>query len=385
MAAPSTPKLALAALALVSVVVAGCANDNGSPTPGTTSAGPSGSAATTPAGSSSPGESGLPSGSGAASGAPGQTQPLTGNAGLGASGPAAELQQQFVSIVAKVNPSVVVIESSQGLGSGVVFDDKGDIVTNAHVAGTGRSFTVTTADGKSLKGTLVGVFAPDDVAVIRVSGGRVPPAAFGDSSALRVGDIVLAIGNPLGLQSSVTEGIVSATGRTVSEPTGSSIPNMIQTSAAINPGNSGGALVNLAGEVIGIPTLAASDPQMGGSAPGIGFAVSSNMATDIARQLITSGKVTNSHRAYLGVQLSDVQQGGGALVVDVVPNGPASKAGVEPGDFITSADGQAITAASELTDLLATMQPGQTLDLEIETQSGSHKTAHVTLGEFPAG
>ncbi len=356
------------ALAMMSIVVAGCAANTGSPTPGASTA-----ATTTPAGSAPPGSTGA--GSSVPSAAPG---------GPGATGTAGQLQQQFVSIVAKVNPSVVVIETSQGLGSGVVFDTKGDIVTNAHVADASRTFTVTTAGGKSLKGSLVGIFAPDDVAVIRVSGATPPPATFGNSSALQLGDIVLAIGNPLGLQSSVTEGIVSATGRTVSEPSGTSIPNMIQTSAAINPGNSGGALVDLAGQVIGIPTLAASDPQLGGSAPGIGFAVSSNMATDIARQLISSGKVTNSHRAYMGVQLADVQQGNGALVVAVVPGGPAAKAGLQPGDFVMTAGGKPVSAASDLTDLLASMQPGQTLDLGIETQSGSHRTIQVTLGEYPS-
>ena len=303
--------------------------------------------------------------------------------GAGALGLAQALQDTYVSVVARVNPSVVVIETSQGLGSGVVFDNRGDIVTNAHVAGTSTSFTVTVADGRRLPGTLVGTFPPDDVAVIRVSGGKLTPATFGVSSRLKVGDIVLAIGNPLGLQSSVTNGIVSATGRTVVEPGGSSIPNMIQTSAPINPGNSGGALVDLAGEVIGIPTLAASDPQMGGSAPGIGFAVSSDMATDIARQLIANGKVVNSHRAYLGVQLANAQQAPGALVAAVQPDGPAGRAGVVPGDLIVAIDGKTVDSPETLSVILASIQPGTAITVTLVAQDGSRRDVKVTVGSYP--
>ena len=207
------------------------------------------------------------------------------------------IQSQMVDVIKKVNPDVVLIETDAGLGSGIIYDNKGDIVTNAHVVGTSTSFKVTLSNGKSYPGTLVGSYAPDDVAVVRISAPGVTPATFGDSSQLQVGDIVLAMGNPLGLQSSVTEGIVSALSRQVSEPTGNTLPDVIQTDAAINPGNSGGALVDLQGEVVGIPTLAATDPQLGGSAPGIGFAISSNRAKTIADQLIASGKVTNSGRA----------------------------------------------------------------------------------------
>ena len=158
----------------------------------------------------------------------------------------------------------------------------------------------------------MGAFPPDDLAVIRVSGAGLRPATFADSSALEVGDIALAIGNPLGLQSSVTEGIVSAFREAVQEPENGNdvtLPSMIQTSAAINPGNSGGALVDIKGRVIGIPTLAATDPELGGSAPGIGFAIPSNLVTDIAGQIAAHGRVINSHRAYLGVEVGDAGDG----------------------------------------------------------------------------
>lgn len=187
------------------------------------------------------------------------------------SGQAGTLQNQFVSVVHSAEPSVVQIQTQQGLGSGVVFDNKGDIVTNFHVVCGANKFTVTLADGHQYPATLVGTFHEDDLAVVHVNASGLQPATFADSSKLQVGYIAMAIGNPLALQSSVTEGIVSALGRTESEPgdpncgvAGTTIPGMIQTSAAINPGNSGGALVDLQGQVIGIPTLAATDQQTGG-------------------------------------------------------------------------------------------------------------------------
>jgi putative serine protease PepD len=208
---------------------------------------------------------------------------------------AGALQNDFITVVGRVSPSVVVIETSSGLGSGIVFDTKGDIVTNDHVVDGSTKFTVTLSDGQKLPGTLVGTYAAGDLAVIHVTSTNLTPATFGDSSKLVVGDIVLALGNPLGLQGSVTQGIVSALGRNVPESSTVTLPNVIQTSAEINPGNSGGALINLAGEVIGIPTLAALDPQLGGgAAAGIGFAIPSNDVVDVAGQLITSGHVTST-------------------------------------------------------------------------------------------
>ena len=165
---------------------------------------------------------------------------------------------------------------------------------------------------------LVGSYPPDDLAVIRVGDpSGLQPAKFGDSDKAQAGDVVLAVGNPLGLSSSVTEGIISATGRAVTEPaaagsTAAALPGAIQTSAPINPGNSGGALVNTSGEVIGIPTLAAASPQNGAQAQGIGFAIPSNLARDIAAQLIDSGHVTNSHRAALGARIATVTGPDGA-------------------------------------------------------------------------
>jgi len=201
--------------------------------------------------------------------------------------PFGNLQEPFVHVVQTVSSSVVEVRTAEGLGSGIVFDGGGDIVTNAHVVGDAHSFLVTLASGDQHPATLVGADRTHDLAVVRLVGARPKPAAFDDSSRLQVGDLVLAIGNPLGLRSSVTQGIVSSLGRAVEEGGGVTLAPVIQTSAAINPGNSGGALVDLSGRVVGIPTLAATDPEFADAqAPGIGFAIPSNTVERVATALI---------------------------------------------------------------------------------------------------
>jgi putative serine protease PepD len=293
------------------------------------------------------------------------------------------LQQQFVQVVKQVGPSVVLIQTSQGLGSGIVFDAGGDVVTNAHVVQGASSFQVTLADGHQYPARLVGSFPADDLAVLHLAAGGLHPASFADSTRLQVGDVTLAIGNPLGLQSSVTEGIVSALGRTVNEDNGVALPNVIQTSAPINPGNSGGALVDLQGRVIGIPTLAATDPQLGGSAaPGIGFAIPSDTVRDIAPELIGQGKVTNSHRAWLGVAVAATTSGG-LLASKVVAGGPAAKAGIHAGELVTAVDGTATPDPASLADVLAGLRPGQAVRVSVVRPGGARRTVRVTLGQFP--
>jgi putative serine protease PepD len=311
---------------------------------------------------------------------PGAT--TTPGTSLTASGPALTLQDQFVAVIKQVTPSVVVIETDSGLGSGVIYDNKGDIVTNAHVVGTATTFKVTLSNGKTYPGTLVGTYAPDDVAVIRISAPGLTPATFGDSAQLAVGDFVLAMGNPLGLQSSVTEGIVSALGRQVSEPSGNALPDVIQTSAAINPGNSGGALVDLNGQVVGIPTLEATDPQLGGAAAGIGFAISSNRAKTIADQLIAGGKVINSGRAYMGVQLRDGTNG--PVIVAVTAGGPAATAGIAVGDIVLSIDSTLTPDSQTLIDAVAGHHPGDTVKVKVQHQDGTTATFNLTLGQLPS-
>jgi S1-C subfamily serine protease len=316
-------------------------------------------------------------------GSPGAVAQATPAANSPAFGNATSLEDQFISVISRVSQSVVVIQTESGLGSGVIIDTKGNIITNAHVVAGFTAFRVLLATGKYYDGTLVGAFVPDDLAVIRIGAPDLRPAAFGDSDQLRVGSIVMAVGSPLGLQSSVTEGIVSALGREVTEPNGVALPPLIQTSADINPGNSGGALVNLNGVVIGIPTLAAQDPQAGGTAPGIGFAIPSNVARDIAAQLIQNGRVTNSHRAYIGVQAAGVPGGQGVSIYSVVPGGPADKAGLKAEDVITSIDGRAVPDHPALASVLSSLQPGQSVKVLVRRSDGSQILVTVILGELP--
>ncbi|WP_369379529.1 S1C family serine protease [Streptomyces sp. cg36] len=304
------------------------------------------------------------------------------------------LQADYERVIKDVLPSVVQIDAADSLGSGIVYDTQGHVVTNAHVVGGENTFKVSTATGGgSLGAKLVAAYPEQDLAVIKLD--SVPkglkPARFGDSSKVEMGQIVLAMGSPLGLSSSVTQGIVSATGRTVTESpsgggTGATIGNMVQTSAAINPGNSGGALVNLNSEVIGIPTLAATDPDMGGSAaPGIGFAIPSSMVKTVADQIVRSGKVTDSGRAALGVTARTVVDSSyrpaGVAVVEVKRDGAADRAGLRAGDVITKVGDTDITTITSLSEALAADRPGQTVQVTY-ARGGAAKTVQVTLGEI---
>jgi S1-C subfamily serine protease len=292
------------------------------------------------------------------------------------------LQNAFVHVVQSVSPSVVQIEDQTGLGSGIVFDRAGHIVTNNHVVTGAKSFTVTTSTGKRYKATLVGSFPPDDIAVIKIAHTGLKPARFADSSKLQAGDLAIAIGNPLGLRSSVTEGIVSAFRQAVQEDSSVTLPSMIQTSAAINPGNSGGALADIQGRVIGIPTLAAVDPELGTTAPGIGFAIPSNLVKDIAAQIVAYGKVVDSHRAYLGIGVGETN-GNGVYVGSMTPGGPAANAGMQVAEVIVSVNGRSTPTTGKLSTVLAELKPSKTVPIVVRRQNGKKTTLHVTLGTYP--
>lgn len=302
-----------------------------------------------------------------------------------------QLQATYETIVSHVLPSVVQINTPTGLGSGVVYDTKGDIITNAHVVGDATTFQVALATGgAALRGTLVGSYPAGDLAVVKVDDpNAVHPATFGDSTKAKVGQLVLAMGSPLGLSASVTDGIVSAVGRTVGEPSGGDSPgatitDAIQTSAAINPGNSGGALVDMSGDVIGIPTLAAVDPQLGNAAAGIGFAIPSATATKVADQLIATGSVTNPNRAALDITARDVLgdnlQPEGVAVASVTPGGAAANAGIQAGAVITAVNGTATPSLSALNQVLSGLKPGQQVTVNLIQPNGTRTSVKVILG-----
>ena len=333
---------------------------------------------------------------GAAAAEPGTsatTAAATATQGPATPGPATPGPASYASVVRQVLPSVVLIRTENGLGSGVVLDRSGNIVTNAHVAGDATKFQVQVAgDTAPRSARLVGTYPPDDLAVIRADDpSGLQPATFGDSDKVQAGDVVLAIGNPLGLSGSVTQGIVSATDRAVTEPAtdgspAATLPGAIQTSAPINPGNSGGALVSTSGQVVGIPTLAAGSPQGGGQAQGIGFAIPSNLARDIAAQIIDTGHVTNSHRAAIGAEVATVLgpdgTAGGVGVVAVTSGEGAERAGLRAGDVITAVAGAQTTDTTALSQALAAAKPGDKVTMTV-SRDGQDRNVQVTLGELP--
>ncbi|MED7924974.1 trypsin-like peptidase domain-containing protein [Nonomuraea sp. LP-02] len=303
-------------------------------------------------------------------------------------------------VAAKVQPSVVMIQGQSGEGSGVVLSEDGLILTNNHVvvgaAQGGGQMTVKFSDGKTAKASVVGTDPATDLAVIRAEGASgLTKAALGDSDQLKVGDDVLAIGSPLGLDGSVTRGIVSALDRTLTvggeqrqqlppgwgqeqqqgqseEPT--TIGGAIQTDASINPGNSGGALVNAAGELIGINTAIASEAAGGG----VGFAIPVNTAKQVADQLISSGKVTH---AFLGVSVTDATGDvPGALIREITAGSPAEKAGLRQGDLITKINDKAVDGGDTVVGQVRGFKPGQAVKITYMRDGQAHD-ATVTLVE----
>jgi serine protease Do/serine protease DegQ len=266
----------------------------------------------------------------------------------------------------------------QSAGSGVIFDAKaGYIVTNAHVVENASEITVTTQDGRDLKADIVGSDEPSDVAVLKVKTDSLTQISLGDSAKVEVGDFVVAIGNPFGLQHTVTSGIISGLSRSGINPDG--YEDFIQTDASINPGNSGGALVNLRGELIGINTAILS--RSGGNI-GIGFAIPVNMAHSVMDQLIKYGSVK---RGLLGVSMytvtPDIAQSlglvnaQGALVSQVVDGSPAQKAGIHTGDVITSVNGQPVKSNGELRNAIGLMRVGDKVEIGLLREG---KPLHVT-------
>jgi putative serine protease PepD len=305
--------------------------------------------------------------------------------------PATPVQIGYERAIRLTLPSVVQIDAGKSEGAGVVLDSKGDIVTNAHVvAGETKYSVLASMSSEPLPARLIGSFPPDDLAVIKVTKGdeNLRPAHWANSDRAEVGQLVLAMGNPFGLTDSVTQGIISAIGRTVTGETKAGKPpmaitNALQTSAAINPGNSGGALVLLSGQVVGIPTLSATNPSQAGTAEGIGFAIPANTVRLIANQLVQHGRVITSERASLQVLDSthtDSKSNPDGVSVDATkPGGAAAVAGIKVGDIITALEGRTIDTLAQLEDRLLDYHPGHQVTVDV-LRNGSPKRLTVKLG-----
>jgi putative serine protease PepD len=259
-------------------------------------------------------------------------------------------------------------------GSGFVYDSNGHVVTNFHVVQGTHSMKVAFIDGSTYPASVVGDDPSTDLAVLKVAApaSELHPLAIGDSATAQVGDGVVAIGSPFGLQGTVTTGIVSAVGRTIGSDNSFSITGAIQTDAAINHGNSGGPLLNARGKVIGVNSQIESE---GGGSDGVGFAISSDTVTSVVTQLLASGKVEH---AFLGVSVGPPTTGSGAQVGSVASGSPATAAGLKPGDLIKAFGGQKILSPEDLIASVNAKQPGDKVTITY-TRNGATKTAHVTL------
>jgi S1-C subfamily serine protease len=266
-----------------------------------------------------------------------------------------------IRVVERVTPAVAHVRHGRSGGSGVVITPDGYVLTNSHVVDGADEVEVVFADGASYRAPVVGTDAATDLALVRVLGPSLPAAELGDSDALRVGQLVIAIGDPLGLQSTVTTGVVSALGRSLRAKDGRIIENVIQTDAALNPGNSGGPLVDTHGKVVGVNTAIIAQAQ------GIAFAIPAATARLVATSLIREGRV---RRAYLGIsgaptpigrQLSHALGLGvesGIRVLEVTPNSPAKRAGIREGDILVALDGAGLATLSELQRALGAERVG---------------------------
>jgi serine protease DegQ len=253
-------------------------------------------------------------------------------------------------------------QRKSGLGSGVIISPEGYILTNHHVIAAADEIEIALVDGRKAKANIIGSDPETDLAVIKIDMKGLPSITFGHSDQAKVGDIVLAIGNPFGLGQTVTMGIISALGRT--QLGINTYENFIQTDAAINPGNSGGALVDIKGNLIGINTAIYS--QSGGSL-GIGLSIPTVVAKQIMEQIIQTGNVT---RGYIGVEVQDLTKElaesfkltstEGALIAGVLKEGPADNAGIKPGDILIAVEGKPVTSSSDMLNLIAVLSPGQT-------------------------
>lgn len=309
--------------------------------------------------------------------------------------PVADVQTAVTSAVEKVAPAVVTVinhlPGQEGSGSGIIIAKEGYIVTNRHVIEGNQSLEVILRDGQRVPASLVGADDFVDLAVIKVDVPVPAVGILGNSSALKPGETVIAIGSPLGeFQNTVTVGVVSATGRSLQTGDGFQMEDLIQTDAAINPGNSGGPLVNLAGQVIGINTLVVrGDVQSNAIAEGLGFAIASDTVSALSNQLVSQGYVV---RPYLGINWQPINPAiasayglpveWGVYITDATNSGPAAQAGLRQGDIITAIDGEAISENNPFINILLRKTPDESVEVTF-LRDGQTQTTTVTLGERP--
>jgi putative serine protease PepD len=313
------------------------------------------------------------------------TQPAALPAVPGAA-PADQRTKSVRAIYASASPSVVRIlvaeGSAEASGTGFVIDGGGTIVTNAHVVGSANSAQVRLNDSaQAIDAKILGTDPSSDLAVLRVDGSKTAhlrPLALADSDDVQVGDVAVAIGYPLGLDRTLTQGVVSGVGRAIKAPNGFSIDKVIQTDAAINPGNSGGPLLNSAGRVIGVNSQIATAG--GGGNVGIGFAVPSNTVRQVVPRLEHGGSI---QRPYLGVSTQPSAAGSGAFVVELVPGGPAQQGGVQKDDVIVGVAGKEVLAPQDISTAIESSRPGEEVPVQVQ-RAGATRTLRVKLGTRPA-
>lgn len=307
--------------------------------------------------------------------------------GSAPAGAATQEEQTVIGVARSVTPVVVSITvPDYGSGSGAIIRRDGMILTNAHVVGTANAVRVGLADGRTLDGSVLGRDPTLDVAVVRVAASNLPAATLGNSDALQVGQLAIAIGNPLGLNRTVTTGVVSALNRS---PTGDlSGGSFIQTDAAISPGNSGGPLVNSSGQVIGINSAELS----GQGIQGLGFAIPINVAMEMANQVLATGHYV---RPFIGIGYADIDStvahyyglpvSAGVMIAQVQPGSPAAAAGLRPQDIIVDMDGQAVRGSGDLGRILRGHKPGDAARfVVVRPPNGARATVTVKLGQAPS-
>jgi putative serine protease PepD len=292
----------------------------------------------------------------------------------------AETTSSTAALYKRVRDAVVEVHASGGggeaTGSGFVIDKQGHIVTNQHVVSGGGSVSVQFSDGSEAAAEVVGTDPSTDIAVLDVNrqAAQLTTLSFASEGSLEVGDPVIAIGSPFGLDGTLTTGVISALGREIRSPNGFTIENAVQTDAALNNGNSGGPVLDMQGRVVGVAAQIRSE---NGGNVGIGYAVPGDTAKRVAADLIQDGNVEH---AYLGVSLADE---GPAEIQETVPGAPADRAGLRAGDEVTAVDGDPIETGDELREAIDAQRPGEKLTLTV-TRGGDERTVEVTLGERPA-